>query len=146
MAGLPLEHAWSNVRIRSGTSERVIALSMRIICLRLESRQKTIGRLAPADRTAKAQVPPPTRVTLTLLFLAILLSATGARGNVTVPDVISNSMVLQRDRAVPIWGRADPGETVVIMFASPTSGTKAGRDGKWGVTSGRCLRALRQAL
>src|SRR5256885_16392911 len=75
MAGLPLEHAWSNVRIRSGTWERVIALSMRIIGPRLASRQKTIGRLAPADRTAKAQVQ---RVTLTLLFLAILLSATGA--------------------------------------------------------------------
>ena len=119
---------------------------MRISCLQLESRQKTIGRLAPGDRTAKAQVPRPTGVTLTLLFLAILLSATGARANVTVPDVISNSMVLQRDRAVPIWGTADPGETVVVMFASQTPGTKAGRDGKWGVTSGRCLRALRQAL
>src|SRR6266550_973683 len=107
---------------------------MRISCLQLESRQKTIGRLAPGDRTAKAQVPRPRRVTLALRFLAILLSATAARANVTVPDVISNSMVLQRDRAVPIWGTADPGETVVVMFASQTQGTKAGRDGKWQVT------------
>ena len=109
---------------------------MRIIGPRLASRQKTIGRLAPADRTAKAQVPRPTRVTLTLLFLAILLSATGARANVTVPDVISNSMVLQRDRAVPIWGSADPGETVVVVFGPQTQSTRAGRDGKWGVTLG----------
>src|SRR5947207_15333162 len=102
MAGLPLEHVWSNVRIRSGTWEGVIALSMRIICLQLQSRQKTIGRLAPADRTAKAQVPRPTGMTLTLLFHAILLSATGARANATVPDVISNCTLLRRDAAVPL--------------------------------------------
>src|SRR2546423_12895118 len=101
---------------------------MRIICLRLESRQKTIGRLAPAD-----QVPRPTRVTLTLLFLAILLSATGARANVTVPDVISNSMVLQRDRAVPIWGTAGPGATGGVGFCSQRESPRGGREGKWGV-------------
>src|SRR5207253_9652996 len=34
----------------------------------------------------------------------------------------------------PIWGTADPGETVVVKFASQTRNTKAGSDGKWQVT------------
>ena len=69
-----------------------------------------------------------------ILFLAILLVAPVARANVAVPDVIGNAMVLQRDQAVPIWGTADPGETVVVKFASQTRNTKAGSDGKWQVT------------
>ena len=68
------------------------------------------------------------------MFLAILPAVPAARANVTVPDVISNSMVLQRDQAVPIWGTADPGETVVVKFASQTQKTQAGADGKWQVT------------
>ncbi len=38
-------------------------------------------------------------------FATALLSAAGARANVTLPDVLSDGMVLQRDRAVPVWAR-----------------------------------------
>src|SRR2546430_7547169 len=129
MARLPLEHAWSNICIRSGIAESVVAM-MCLICPKFEIRQKTI----PGERTARVQVPRLTRATLMLPFLAILLGASAARANVTVPDVISNSMVLQRDRSVPIWGAAGAGETVVVMFASQTQSTKAGPDGKWRIT------------
>ncbi len=71
---------------------------------------------------------------LVLVFLAILLAVPAACANVTVPDVISNSMVLQHDQIVPIWGTADPGETVVVKFASQTQTAQAGADGKWQVT------------
>src|SRR5438477_12756926 len=107
---------------------------MCIACLNSESRQKTIGRSTSDDCTAKPQIPRLTRATLMLLFFAILLAASAAWANVTIPDVVSNSMVLQRDRAVPIWGTADPGETVVVTFGSQTQTTKAGPDGKWRVT------------
>ena len=40
-------------------------------------------------------------------------------------------MVLQRDRAVPIWGKADPGETVTVGFRGQSKKTTAGKDGKW---------------
>jgi sialate O-acetylesterase len=69
-----------------------------------------------------------------LVFLAAALSVPPVRANVAVPDVISNSMVLQRDQAVPIWGTAEPGETVVVKFASQTQNAQAGTDGKWQVT------------
>src|SRR5258708_5927137 len=61
----------------------------------------------------------------------LLLLATAVRANVVLPDVISTAMVLQRDRAVPIWGKADPGETVTVHFAGKTRSATAGQDGEW---------------
>jgi len=55
-----------------------------------------------------------------ILFLAILLVAPEPRASVAVPDVIGNAMVLQRDLVVPIWGKEDPGEPVVVQFSSKT--------------------------
>jgi sialate O-acetylesterase len=39
--------------------------------------------------------------------------------------------VLQRDKPVPVWGRADPGEHVVVSFAGQTVGATTGDDGRW---------------
>nr|WP_262898418.1 sialate O-acetylesterase [Hymenobacter negativus] len=43
-------------------------------------------------------------------------------------------MVLQREKPVPIWGTAAPGETVGVQFASQRLSTKADAAGKWQVT------------
>lgn len=61
----------------------------------------------------------------------LLFSAALAQANVVLPDVISDSMVLQRDRPVPIWGRADPGEVVTVRIAGQLKKTIAGADGRW---------------
>jgi sialate O-acetylesterase len=68
-----------------------------------------------------------------LLFILLLLfsSVITAAANVTLPDVISDAMVLQRDRAVPIWGKADPGESVTVKFGNQAKTAVAGADGKW---------------
>jgi sialate O-acetylesterase len=39
--------------------------------------------------------------------------------------------VLQRDKPVPVWGRAAPGEHVVVSFAGQRFGAAAGPDGRW---------------
>lgn len=69
------------------------------------------------------------------LAVAILMSvsATICRADVVLPDVIGEAMVLQRDHAVPIWGKADPGEVVTIRFASQSKKATADKDGKWRV-------------
>jgi sialate O-acetylesterase len=61
----------------------------------------------------------------------VLACAAVARANVTLPDVISSSMVLQRDHPVPIWGQADPGESVTVRFANQTRTATADGGGKW---------------
>jgi sialate O-acetylesterase len=72
---------------------------------------------------------------LTSLSVAALLlaSAAAARADVALPEVLSDSMVLQRGARVPIWGRAAPGESVTVTFAGQTKRTTAGADGRWRV-------------
>ena len=67
-----------------------------------------------------------------LCLLAVLLTtALNVRANVSVPDVLSDHMMLQQHQRVPIWGKADPGEVVIVRFAKQTKKTIAGPDGKW---------------
>ena len=66
-------------------------------------------------------------------FILLLTLQIVAHANVTLPDVISSSMVLQRDRAVPIWGQAEPGESVTVSFGKQTKTTTADANGNWSV-------------
>ena len=43
----------------------------------------------------------------------------------------ANHMVLQRDREVPVWGTASPGEKVTVEFAGKKVSTKAKANGRW---------------
>lgn len=63
--------------------------------------------------------------------LAFLMLATASHAAVKLPSVFSDHMVLQRDKAVPVWGKAAPGEEVTVEFAGQKKTTKAGADGKW---------------
>ena len=54
-----------------------------------------------------------------------------ARANISLPDVISDGMVLQQRQRVPIWGNADPGEVVTVRFSGQTKKVTATADGKW---------------
>ena len=71
---------------------------------------------------------------ITFVFYAAALLASEARADVSLPDVISSGMVLQRDHAVRIWGTAEPGETVTVSFTGQTQTAQAGADGKWQVS------------
>jgi sialate O-acetylesterase len=50
-----------------------------------------------------------------------------------LPHFISDHVVFQRDREVPVWGTADPDEKITVTLASHASMTTAGSDGKWSV-------------
>jgi sialate O-acetylesterase len=45
-------------------------------------------------------------------------------------------MVLQQGVAVPVWGKADPGEKVSVDFAGRSESAAAGADGRWSVRIG----------
>lgn len=67
-----------------------------------------------------------------LLSLAVIgLLAFVARADVTLAPIFSHSAVLQADKTVPIWGRAAPGEVVVVSFRGQSVRTSAGPDGRW---------------
>jgi sialate O-acetylesterase len=67
-----------------------------------------------------------------LLALAFLtLGALASAADLRLPAVFSDHMVLQRDKAVAIWGWADAAEEVTIEFAGQKKAAKADASGQW---------------
>jgi len=66
-------------------------------------------------------------------FLGVLLVVGVAFGDIRLPAVIGDNMVLQQGEAVAIWGWAEPGEEVMVSVSwhSMQWGVKADKDGKW---------------
>jgi sialate O-acetylesterase len=57
-----------------------------------------------------------------------------ARAKVIPAPLFTDNAVLQRDKPVPVWGKADAGENVVVTFGNQTTGTIADTRGNWMVT------------
>ncbi|MBN2451290.1 MAG: hypothetical protein JXR77_12935 [Lentisphaeria bacterium] len=51
-----------------------------------------------------------------------------------VSNVFQSGMVLQRDRPLRVWGWADPGEQVTVLFAGQQVTASAGQNRAWRVT------------
>ena len=51
--------------------------------------------------------------------------------NLKLDSFFSNSMVLQRESSVPIWGDAAPDTTVTVRFNGQTKQTKTDKNGHW---------------
>ncbi|MCM1355500.1 MAG: hypothetical protein NC212_03735 [Staphylococcus sp.] len=66
------------------------------------------------------------------LGAAMLLGLTAIHGEVKLPQIISDGMVVQRDRPLTLWGSAAPGETVNIRVAKgPKTTVTADAAGNW---------------
>jgi sialate O-acetylesterase len=61
----------------------------------------------------------------------LLLSVWSARGQVRVPRLVGDGMVLQRDIPIRIWGFSSPGEQVTVKFDGETGRGVADEKGKW---------------
>jgi sialate O-acetylesterase len=66
-------------------------------------------------------------ITLSLMILSPLI----VRANISLPEIIGNSMVLQQKEIVPIFGFADAGESVTVKFAKQRKTVIADANGKW---------------
>ncbi len=64
------------------------------------------------------------RITLFLIGLLLFLTQPVVHAEVTLPRVIGNNMVLQRDMQVPIWGWASAGEEITITLNTGTEGAE----------------------
>lgn len=62
--------------------------------------------------------------------LVLTLSLT-AHGQVRLPKLVSDGMVLQRNAKVNIWGWASSGEKVTVRFKGKNYHATTGQDGKW---------------
>ena len=67
----------------------------------------------------------------TLLLASMIMTGTTAVCQVKLPRLIRDSMVLQRDTKIRLWGWARKNEKVSIRFNEQRASTKADADGKW---------------
>ncbi len=56
--------------------------------------------------------------------------------DVRLPKIFGDSMVLQRERPIAIWGWADAGEKITVRFRAQTRTTAADNSGRWKVLLG----------
>jgi len=68
-----------------------------------------------------------------LLFLIAAAFPLAARGEVKLPKVFGDSMVLQQKAQAAIWGWADKGEEVSVSLGEAKASATAGDNGKWSV-------------
>ncbi|WP_316800583.1 sialate O-acetylesterase [Pedobacter frigidisoli] len=67
----------------------------------------------------------------TALVLLFALCAFSANAKILLPQILSSSMVLQRDKPINIWGFAAPAEKIEVAFAGQKKQTITDQNGKW---------------
>src|SRR5687767_13448892 len=68
---------------------------------------------------------------LAFLLLVLIFSPALLAADFKLPSIFSDNMVLQRNFASPVWGLANPGESITIKIADQSKQATAGADGKW---------------
>lgn len=70
-----------------------------------------------------------------LLSLPLLLicSIAGLSAEIIINPYFGNNGILQREKPVPIWGWAQPGETVTVAFRGQKQSATANASGRWQV-------------
>ena len=68
-----------------------------------------------------------------VIFLVAFLSVTFAGAKVSLPQLFQSGMVLQRGKSIPVWGKADAGETVTVRFNKKEFTAIADANGNWRV-------------
>ncbi len=66
-------------------------------------------------------------------WLVVLLATQPLFAEITLAPLFQEGGVLQREKSVPVWGRATAGRPVTVTFAGQTKSTKADPDGRWQV-------------
>ncbi|SOD12544.1 sialate O-acetylesterase [Pedobacter xixiisoli] len=74
-----------------------------------------------------------TNKTIGLFFLIVFIQSS-VFAAIRLPKLISSGMVLQRDKPIKIWGWADAGEKVEVLFNGKKFNANTGTGGKWQLT------------
>ncbi len=68
-----------------------------------------------------------------LVVLGLFATPLSAAEKLSLSSLFTDHAVLQRDIAVPVWGKAGPGQTVYVRFAGQEKPATADKNGKWSV-------------
>jgi sialate O-acetylesterase len=65
------------------------------------------------------------------IAFAILMAASAAHAQPSFHGIFTDHAVLQRDKAIPVWGKAQSSQRVKIMLGDATVEAVADKEGKW---------------
>lgn len=65
------------------------------------------------------------------LIIAALAASAPVHAAPVLDPLFTDHALLQRDRAIAVRGRADPGERITVTLGSASASATAGRDGRW---------------
>ena len=65
------------------------------------------------------------------LIFVLMASLASTTADMRLAPPFQDGAVLQRDKPCPVWGLADPGETVQVIFKGQTKQTTSDKEGKW---------------
>ena len=71
------------------------------------------------------------RPVLLFAFLVHAILAQVSAGDLRLPNIFGENMVLQRDKPVAIWGWATPDAQVTVSFSDQSKSTATAKDGTW---------------
>jgi sialate O-acetylesterase len=69
-------------------------------------------------------------------ILVFLVMAAGVRAAIVLAAPFRDGAVIQRGKPIPVWGKAQPGETVEVEFGGQMRKTVADEQGRWSVRLG----------
>lgn len=72
-------------------------------------------------------------VFILVFFVGSLLAVNPATGQVRLPQLIGDGMVLQRDQPIEVWGWVKRGEKVQVRFGKERRSTVGDAEGRWSV-------------
>jgi len=68
-----------------------------------------------------------------IIFLVAAMAVVPVFAELVPAPLFNDNMVLQRDKKIAVWGKADAQADVTVAFAGAKATAKAGADGKWRV-------------
>ena len=92
----------------------------------------------PQDQRINGFVPSITRSVqkiarsgVYILILASFIQSLAA--SVTLAPLFRDGAVLQHGKEVPVWGKATPGEIIIVTFSGQTARSQTDSDGNWNI-------------
>ncbi|WP_020530389.1 sialate O-acetylesterase [Flexithrix dorotheae] len=71
------------------------------------------------------------QIRIVLLLFPLIVISNCLKGEIRLPAILSDSMILQRNQPIPIWGWAEPGEKITVNFGGQSVETETEVSGKW---------------
>ncbi|MFA6701238.1 MAG: GDSL-type esterase/lipase family protein [Dysgonamonadaceae bacterium] len=76
----------------------------------------------------------PTAEGAGIIAQTVFSMITGNYGDLKLPQLFSDHMVLQRNKPIPVWGTANASTKIKVTFNKQVKNTIAGKDGHWEVS------------